>query len=396
MDRLTTTPFGQRALSRALVADALADLETPTTQTAEKWPLFRELCIARVAFGLTDRDLSVLNALLTFHQLNTLSAGTQLVVFPSNKTLGARANGMAESTLRRHLAALVSAGVIRRHDSPNGKRYARKVHNGVIALAFGFDLSPLLELAEEITLEATRITEVAASYKLLSDEVSLVKRDAVKLLQYGTLEFPDLDWDGLQCTLLDIHKRNRRKLDPEILAQMRDQLNDVLAELQDFIRNATEEMSGNDIQNERHCQSSKTEITKIKLDDSPEGVTHGAKTQLVIPLRMIKQAAPDIMIYADGNINSWDSLYGATCTVVRMMGVKEQNWSNAQNVLGPINASVVLACMLQRITEIQSPDAYLASLTRRAKGGAFSPLPMVMALLNQQNKVHRVDSCQLS
>ncbi len=52
--------------------------------------------------------------------------------------------GMPASTLRRHLAVLVDAGLIVRRDSPNGKRYARKNRAGAIELAFGFDLSPLV------------------------------------------------------------------------------------------------------------------------------------------------------------------------------------------------------------------------------------------------------------
>ena len=55
---------------------------------------------------------------------------------------------MSEPTLRRHLAALVEAGLIIRRDSPNGKRYARRVDEEV-AQAFGFDLAPLVARAAE-------------------------------------------------------------------------------------------------------------------------------------------------------------------------------------------------------------------------------------------------------
>jgi replication initiation protein RepC len=103
-----------------------------------KWRLFRALTEAKTPLGVTDRALSVLHALLSFHQETALtlpvadrraddededeSAG--IVVFPSNRELSIRAHGMAPATLRRHLACLVDAGLIIRRDSPNGKRFA--------------------------------------------------------------------------------------------------------------------------------------------------------------------------------------------------------------------------------------------------------------------------------
>ena len=90
--------------------------------------------------GVSERSLSVLNALLTFHPETALTGEDDLIVFPSNDQLSLRAHGMPASTLRRHLAVLVDAGLIVRRDSPNGKRYARKGSAGAIELAFGFDL----------------------------------------------------------------------------------------------------------------------------------------------------------------------------------------------------------------------------------------------------------------
>lgn len=74
-----------------------------------KWELLRDLCTARRAFEVTDRDLAVLNALVSFHPNTALSDNDSLIAFPSNIALSERAHGMAESTLRRHLAALLAA-----------------------------------------------------------------------------------------------------------------------------------------------------------------------------------------------------------------------------------------------------------------------------------------------
>ena len=100
--------------------------------TRNKWKLFLAVCVSRTTLGVTDRALTVLDALLSFYPKDELSSGAGLVVFPSNNQLSLRARGMTPSTLRRHLAMLIEAGLILRKDSPNGKRYARRDREGEI------------------------------------------------------------------------------------------------------------------------------------------------------------------------------------------------------------------------------------------------------------------------
>ena len=124
-----TTPFGRRPLTLAHVAAQVVASQRPPDKVVHKWKVFRAICIARPQLGVSERALSVLNALLSFYPETTLS-GDDLVVFPSNEQLSLRAHGMPASTLRRHLAGLVDAGLVLRRDSPNGKRYARKGREG--------------------------------------------------------------------------------------------------------------------------------------------------------------------------------------------------------------------------------------------------------------------------
>ncbi|MEL7175419.1 MAG: plasmid replication protein RepC, partial [Pseudomonadota bacterium] len=160
MQRLTTTPFGRTVSAAVLETLERVEAGAPVSHI-DKWEVFRQLCTARVALGVTDRDLTVLNALLSFHPGKVLGDNAPLIVFPSNRALAERAHGMAESTLRRHLAALVQAGLVLRHDSPNGKRFARRGAGGEVVRAFGFDLQPLLTRADEIA-QAARAAEEAA------------------------------------------------------------------------------------------------------------------------------------------------------------------------------------------------------------------------------------------
>ena len=133
---LSTTPFGRRSLTLAHVASqAIAKARAPE-KAVHKWHVYQWICTAKAPLRVSERALSVLHALVTFHP-ETVLGGADLIVFPSNEQLAKRAHGMPASTLRKHLAVLVDAGLIIRRDSPNGKRYARKGRTGAIELAFG-------------------------------------------------------------------------------------------------------------------------------------------------------------------------------------------------------------------------------------------------------------------
>src|SRR5690606_25113490 len=125
----------------------------------DKWRVFRDIAEARLALGLQDRTLAVLNALLSFYPEAELAEEHGLVVFPSNAQLSLRAHGIPGTTLRRHLSILVETGIIHRRDSPNGKRYAHRGRSGEIEQAFGFNLAPLIARANEFSRLAQQVAE---------------------------------------------------------------------------------------------------------------------------------------------------------------------------------------------------------------------------------------------
>lgn len=92
---ISTTPFGRRSLSLAMVAGQMAaDACTPGA-SVNKWKVFRAVCEAKTMLGASDRALAVLNALLSFHPDTDLVEGEGLVVFPSNVQLARHGAGDA-------------------------------------------------------------------------------------------------------------------------------------------------------------------------------------------------------------------------------------------------------------------------------------------------------------
>ncbi len=63
-----------------------------------------------------------------------------------------------------------------------------------------------------------------------------------------------------------------------------------------------------------------------------------------------------------------------------MLGIQSTTWQDVKRDMGRDQAAVVIAAMLERLSEIRSPGAYLRDLGKRAAAGTFSCAPMVVAL----------------
>ena len=72
----------------------------------------------------------------------------------------------------------------------------------------------------------------------------------------------------------------------------------------------------------------------------------------------------------------------ATAASVRpWLGISPSAWEEAIEAVGPEYAAVVLAAILQRSSLINSAGGYLRNLTEKARAGAFSLGPTLMALI---------------
>ncbi|MEK8095537.1 plasmid replication protein RepC [Methylocystis sp. IM3] len=422
-----TTPFGRRPLSLAVVASqaaakAFVQAAGEAPAVTHKWRLFRAATEAKARLGVGDRTLSVLYALLSFHPETALTpppredaARAALTVFPSNRELSLRAHGMAPATLRRHLAALIEAGLILRRDSANGKRFARRGADGDVAEAFGFDLTPLVMRAAEIERLAGEARAEARARALAREKITLLRRDVAKMIETGLTEGVPGDWAGLSQQLAQLVAEPLRLLTAEQTASRGAALA-TLAEaarklLESFV--SRQNMSANESHNERHIQN---QITNA-FDSEPrlrcvgaaaletKSATHapdpepesGAKLEpdfdsmpaeaettgrgRAFPLGMVLSACPDISDFAPGGISRWRDLQDAAEVARAALGVSPDAWAQAREVLGADDAAAAVAAILQRGPDISSPGGYLRALTAKARAGEFSLGPLLMALL---------------
>lgn len=387
-----TTPFGRRPMTLALVRRQKATAELDTGKTADKWKVYRDASAAHDRLGLQSNSLAVLDALLSFYPNVELRQDGQMIVFPSNQQLCLRAHSMSGATLRRHLAILVEAGLIIRKDSANGKRYARKDREGEIEAAFGFDLSPLLARAEELAMLAQDVAAEQKDFRKAREDLTICRRNVRKLITAAIEEGAPGDWQAAEDAYVGIVGRMKRSPSmtdvAEILGEMALLQEEVLnrLEIQGFFENE----STNDDLNEQHIQNSKPDSTNefepcyekqqdAKLNEKPKRQAEPIKA---FPLGLVLKACPTFADYAKGGaISSWREMMGAAVTVRSMLAVSPSAYQDACDAMGPENAAVAIACILERAGHINSAGGYLRDLTRRTELGEFSLGPMLMALV---------------
>lgn len=387
-----TTPFGRRPMSLALVTRQVALTEIKPGKSADKWKIFRDISEARELLGLQDRSLAVLDALLSFYPDKELRQDAQLVVFPSNAQLTVRAHGIAGATLRRHLAALVEAGLIVRKDSANGKRFARKDRAGDIEAAFGFDISPLLLRSEELAGLAQQVAANRAAFRRAKERLTICRRDVRKLITAAVEEGAPGNWHTIEGAYIDLVARIPRSPTlsdmTSILAEMSLLQQEVLNLLE--MQRKDHILSTCDAQNERHIQNSNTEshneseprLGKRSEEKPNEPIRSQNRNIPAFSLGFVLRACPEIGLYGPGGgVNSWRDLMAAAVVVRSMLRVDPSAYEDACEAMGPENAAVAMACILERAGHINSAGGYLRGLTSRARRGEFSLGPALMARL---------------
>lgn len=379
-------------MTLALVRTQFQTADIRKGKVADKWKVYRDACEARALLGLRDRALAVLNALLSFYPETDLSEDANLVVFPSNAQLSARANGIAGTTLRENLAVLVGAGLINRNDSPNGKRYVRRGKDGEVETAYGFSLAPLLARAEELALMAQRVAEEARRFKVVKERTTIARRDVRKLITAAVEDGAPGDWATMETIYIGAVARLRTAKSIEALESILDELEllreGVLSVLESNIFSQKTAINDNEIR--QHIQNSNTEsINEFEPSSEKE---QGEKPMLKsdrlaeplksFPIGLVMRACPEIAAYAPGGkVQSWRDLMSAAVVVRSTLGVSASAYQDACEAMGAENAAVAMAAILERAGHINSAGGYLRDLTSRTRRGEFSLGPMIMALL---------------
>lgn len=346
----------------------------PSPLPDTRWAVLVDLVKCRKAFGLNDRDLTVLRGLISCLPKADLG---HTFVFASNVTLSNRTDGMHERTLRRHLARLIAAGLITRHNSPNGKRYVRRNNAGAAAHAFGFDLAPLFA-------QHTAIAAHAAAATIHADQIAVL-REELSLLRNSILTF--------DAELAEImRKALRRNLTTDA---MRIMINAVKTRISAMdIAVGPPEMSGNDSQIVRHKQKSLKDLdikkscleTKVPAPKNAEP-TQQHDTEPLPHLTTILEACPESCAFAAEPLRTWPELIRFVDVLAPMLQIDRSAMAVARQSMGAAAVAVAVMCILQMGDRVRSASAYLRGLSKRAEAGGFSCAALIKSVLAQRAMV---------
>jgi replication initiation protein RepC len=428
-----TTPFGrgrydssrfstQLAARAALFNEGEGEGSRGNQPTGvHKWRLLRQLTEGRRRLGLREPTLTVLSALLSFHPETVLSLpqagqdragapdrsrGLSLIVFPSNRELSLRAQGLCERSLARHLSSLADAGLIIRCDSPNGKRYARKGASGVIEVAYGFDLTPLVLRAAEFEDAADFERRQAAEARALRERCTLARRSSVSLLELAEAEGAFGPWAD-HARLLACLPPPGRRADTAALAERAAALESLSSEIArtlelalDMKPKATESIkeSGTAGQADGHQQNSNIEYSDLELASGearlglcaePRPTVSGetmagdvaAETKSAVgaalppgsgrplSLGLAREACPALAQWAGEIPRNWPAFVRAAHVARAALGISTDGWTEAVAAMGEHGAAVTVAAILERVEQAQAAEVRTGDGTGSWLGG---------------------------
>ena len=312
-----------------------------------KWQLLRVIEQTREALGLKGTSIALLRAMLSFLRSDNVNTTCDAnhICFASNAALAQRAH-VSVQTVERHVAKLVSLGLVTRKVSGNGKRWARRDASGNITIATGLSLMPIVHRYAEFSA----IAQMQEKQRLKSAE--LKDRCAIGLAELKKLAAESTAYERLKS---NSQRLFRRKLDPVALNNF---LEEITAELSAFGGKNPSEMRGTDTQDEGHKETYPTQLVEKKKKPDEIRVNsaqmHRAFPRLCNELRFAHSQ--------DACERQMDELASHLHLGAVWITAKEQG--NAAKFM-------LLGYLLERIDTIKAPRAYARRLMADIGAGAL-------------------------
>ena len=389
-------PNGWRKISPALThAAQLADAGKDTAIDRNR----AIVALKRVApqIGLKAADVLLLDTLVAFSQPQDWQEGQQAIVWASNALLMER-TGFSLSTLKRHSRRLVEIGVISFRDSPNGKRWGQRNHEGRIVEAYGFDLSPLAlravafeELSAQLTAERTECLR-------LKRQITVLRRTIRARLDEAGRGASAL----LEAFELLLERIPGVKAGSEILSDCANKLGALLKQLislettgenpvhilEEPPQNRTE-VTPSEVKNDPHIQDtnqlkSVTYTRAVIAVDKPKDkqsnsapipakkavkevpVSHDWLHDHSLPLKSCPEYS-DWLQTLGCNLSDWQDVMQKSEVLRPMIGVQDSIWSDAKQKFGLPMAIAALALIFEKVQsgEVATPSGYLRGMIRK-------------------------------
>ncbi|MDQ1902416.1 plasmid replication protein RepC [Paracoccus sp. WLY502] len=343
------------------------------------WAAFRVVREAAASIGIKSEVIRTLETMVGF-----LRPGKGHTCFASNRELQRRLGGLSEKTIRRHAARLIDAGLVRRTDSPNRKRFSTRNPVDGSLEAFGFDLSPMILGIERWTslLSAHREEEALKRHLRTLILARLAEADARRQVDVDTAEIRKAlrrkhDSRDLQSILRD--------LDAHLLSE--DCSNDPEAPAL-----LAEDLAVAGGQNDRHQSMSQTEDLDKKpalADEDIRSQTESTQCNEARLLEKIETTCSEAMCFATQPLRDWGDVSKHAEMIAPMIGIDRSLLEVARVQFGERASAISILIMVQLHGRVRNMRAYYQSLVAGKRRSSFDPI----ALLDRMSRHTR---CSIS
>ena len=340
------------------------DLLSADNAKPDRFTLIETVRRAASELQIGPHVVATLDALLSCLPPNR----THDLVFASNATLVMRRNGISDRTLRRHLADLIEAGLLRRVDSPNGKRYSKRNPVMGTVLRFGLDLAPLFASFSHLCKIAQEQTVSIAHNAYLRTKL----RVAINL---SLSNHSDCD------IAIAAQKSLRRKLTNDELTDWLEKLrltSTIHEDIDCETASTTAQMSGSNGQNVRHQQNSVKELND-KEEESAIRKTEEPKPD--ISLADLIEACPQAAGFLLEKLSSPSDVVTHARRLAPMIGIDRVCYEAAEAKHGQLGAALTIWGLLEMQNKIQKLGAYFRAITSGKRSATFDPWRLIYRLI---------------
>jgi replication initiation protein RepC len=301
----------------------------------------------REPLGLKGTSISLLRAMISFIKGDQITAAgdDSHICFASNAALAKRTH-VSIQTVERHIAKLVSLGLLTRRSSANGKRWARRDRNGRVVLATGLSLLPLSERFAEF-LQLNQIhQDNLAKLSLLRDRCVI----ALTKLKHFVPDRPDLE-----TVFQTARNLLRRRVPPEALSDL---LQNITQELQNLTGEKAENLRGTDPEFEGHKEPQLNQ--SVKKEQSSE---------IEVSANEMERAYPRLCaeLRTARDQTECERRMGDIASQLDLGNL----WFDIR-LLGPAKTFMTLGYLLERIESIEKPRGYAFHLLQGLTSGTIA------------------------
>ena len=403
MQRQRAQPTGRRKITPAQLHMELSAIAMPARPLAitpgRALAAFKR---AEPALGVSAKVVKLVDYLVgRTRDVDWDGTGLGPLAWPSDAELEDRL-GVGRSQCKQIVQAALEGGYVRLRRSANGKRYGSRDKGGRITHAYGFDLSPLAERANEFMRLTAEWEARRIEGKQMRREIASLRGEVCSLVELAMDQgSKSHDWEAFKAQADALLGQRGRNRDPLFLWPIVARLRALQIRVRELVVSVTKtavdcEENGptgpeyrphNTTTNQLHivetitsCANAHGQEEKSREREPGSGSanskqrTSGDMSALrgfVATPSFVLTIAPIFRLATHSAHPDWAELTRAAFQVCYDLGVSKHAWGQACVMLGPQAAVLALASIAARHTRglVQSPGGLLRRMVELHEAG---------------------------